>query len=123
MRACLADAGYPNAGTTEPTDDPDLKAATDRCLRENGLMDAQGNRRVAAEVVDRVNRSSADLVNCLRRQGWTVENPTPNAQGILQTENLGAGVPESQQSAFRDSLSSCSQSVLGVPLPPSGSRP
>ena len=123
VQACLAAAGYPNASAAEPSDNPGLKAATDRCLRENGLVDGEGNRRVDADVVDRVNRSSADLVNCLRRQGWTVEDPKPNSQGILQTDALGVGVPESQQSAFRDSLSNCSQSVLGIPLPPSGARP
>lgn len=123
VRSCLDKAGYPNADSEPASEDPALKAATERCLRESGLLDADGNRKVDAAVVDRLNKSSAALVNCLRSQGWTVEDPKPNAQGILHAEGLGKDVPPSQQSAFRDSLSSCSQSALGVPLPPSGGRP
>ena len=95
FNGCLADEGVefigpPNAdlGTGDPVNQPAYIEALTLCAGRSGIVNAMQefqNSRVgrSTEQIREDNEQFIALTECLRRKGWTVSDPMPDADGSL----------------------------------------
>ena len=95
FNGCLADEGVefigpPNAdlGTGDPVNQPAYIEALTLCAGRSGIVNAMQefqNSRVgrSTEQIREDNEQFIAITECLRRKGWTVSDPMPDADGSL----------------------------------------
>ena len=95
FNGCLADEGVefigpPNAdlGTGDPVNQPAYIEALTLCAGRSGIVTAMQefqNSRVgrSTEQIREDNEQFIAITECLRRKGWTVSDPMPDADGSL----------------------------------------
>jgi hypothetical protein len=136
MNACLQKAGYkfagPPSGETSDSmqvaggsaadqqtrDDPDYKKAYDKCATSTGFkqfVNSASRRQPSAQDIRKANQQILKLYACMRQKGWTLSDPTKNAQGMLTPPMPPSTVQgdQARMSQFGNDLTSCAKKSGG----------
>lgn len=134
MQTCLTRAGYQfvgpppgevpagmrfqssGGGDDQMRNDPAYKAAYDRCATSTGFnkqFSNRGPRQPLAGDIQKANKQILKLYTCLRQKGWTLADPTRDADGGLTPPQPPSDVQgdQARMSQFANDMNSCSKSA------------
>ena len=92
--ACLTTEGYGFIGIpndddpTAPVNDPGYLEALGGCAASTQILSkmeaAEDTSNLTALEIEESNRLFGEFVDCLKGRGWTIPDPTPDENGVLQ---------------------------------------
>ena len=105
----------PDGEILDPADiEPGYIEALQKCATQSNILesfqnysDAQAN--LTTEQIAEINFGIPVFKECMERLGWEVDEPTPDARGLLQFGQNGAGLtpPEGTDQLDPEDISSC----------------
>jgi hypothetical protein len=101
-----------NAADKQMRDDPSYKKAYDKCAASTGFnqsVNGGNNQQPSAQDIQNNNEKILKVYTCLRQKGWTLADPTKDAQGSLTppAPPLSAQQDQTRMGQFTNDLTSC----------------
>jgi hypothetical protein len=119
--SCMKDSGWSeeSAGGLDHRQsarpmDPKYDTDMQRCRSESG-MDKELPEEGAQNDPQKQNEGTLAFVQCMRDRGWQIDDPKPDAQGVLRPPAELGSVPPDKKEAFKADLTACSAGNMGPP--------